>query len=417
MLVRKAGSIRRGESLSCWLHGVARRTALRIRARSLRGARPATVEPSTDGGAASTALHEAMQIFDEELTRLPQSYRAPLILCCLDGKTHDEAARQLGWTLGAFRGRLERARDKLRVRLTRRGISVPAALVGLGVGATVTVPVSLVDASVKSASLVVGGQAPGHSAAVVQAAGGVCHAMFVHKVKSIGVALGVVLVIGVAGMTLVPGIGGPGPKVAAGDDPVRVPAPDAEIEKLVKQLGSARFTEREAAQAKLREIGRAAMPAVRAGTKDGNAEITRRCTALLPLMQVDVLKRLDHPVWARFKKIVGGDEVSRNLFLEMIDDPRRAELLEAAETNPDKAGDHYRAELNRRVAELNLGYKEAEKAAGGRTGVIWPTRGIPTAGEFGTLLFLGTYPASAAVTFKQENDHDRVSHHNVFGLG
>ena len=79
-------------------------------------------------------------MLDEELVRLPAAYRSALVLCYLEGRTQDEAARQLGWTLGTLRGQLERARGKLRARLLRRGVSLPAALFGvaLGGGATST---------------------------------------------------------------------------------------------------------------------------------------------------------------------------------------------------------------------------------------------------------------------------------------
>ncbi len=365
-----------------------------------------------------------MQIFDEELTRLPDHYRAPLILCYLEGETQDEAARRLGWTLGTFRGRLERARDKLRERLTRRGISVPAVLVGLGLGTTAhAVPALLVGATLRAAARVGGGQATGVgvSAAVLQAAKGVCQTMFANKINGF-VTLGIAIVIGVGSVTLVPGVGGPASTAVATEGAAKLPPrpdtpkPDPEIKKLVKQLGHTKFAEREAAQAKLRAIGKAALPAIQAGTKNADHEIARRCVDLLAQVKTDALKDRDHPVWVRFKKTVGDDKASRALFLEMVADVRRAELLETAEATPDKAGEVYRTELVRHVKELKRGYEEAEAAAEGRTGVIWPTRGIPTPGEFGTLLFLGTYPATAAVTFQQANDADRFCHHNVFGL-
>jgi hypothetical protein len=71
---------------------------------------------------------EAQRVLDEELTRLPERYRAPLVLCYLEGKTRDEAARQLGWSLGQLRGRLNRGRARLRVRLARRGVTLAVAL-------------------------------------------------------------------------------------------------------------------------------------------------------------------------------------------------------------------------------------------------------------------------------------------------
>jgi RNA polymerase sigma factor (sigma-70 family) len=130
LLARKAGSLRHAEAVGSWLYGVARRLALHARARAARerlyerATNPAPpAEPLTD-----LTLREARAIFDEELGRLAERHRAPLVLCCLEGLTRDEAARRLGWRLATVKNRLERARELLRRRLRRRGLTVPAAL-------------------------------------------------------------------------------------------------------------------------------------------------------------------------------------------------------------------------------------------------------------------------------------------------
>src|SRR5262249_46510385 len=131
VLVRKARSIAKRDSVASWLHGVAHRVALdaraaaaRRRAHERRGAAMPTEEMPPDGTRA-----EVRQVLDEELGRLPEKYRAPLVLCYLEGKTNDEAAGQLGCTRGTVAGRLSRARDLLRGRLARRGVTLTAAAV------------------------------------------------------------------------------------------------------------------------------------------------------------------------------------------------------------------------------------------------------------------------------------------------
>jgi RNA polymerase sigma factor (sigma-70 family) len=132
LLVQKSASIRNPERLANWLFGVAYRVSGRIRTRaskqqSLRmRLRGAAVE-DTDV-AVEIAWREARSVLDEELHRLPARYRLPLILCYLEGKSHVEAARQLGWPSGSMSSRLARSREKLRWRLARRGLTFTSAL-------------------------------------------------------------------------------------------------------------------------------------------------------------------------------------------------------------------------------------------------------------------------------------------------
>jgi RNA polymerase sigma factor (sigma-70 family) len=203
VLARKAGSIRRRESLASWLHGVAYRVSLRLRAGA--GRRPGqdlgAVEAAQADTTAAVSWQEMLQVLDQELGRLPAHYRAPLVLCYLEGRTQDEAARRLGWPLGAFRGRLERGRAKLRERLTRRGIALPAVLAVLGVTSSVAsaaLPAALKGSLIAAAGLVAEGQATtgAVSARVAALTEGVIRTMFVAKVKSVAVLLAVVVALG-----------------------------------------------------------------------------------------------------------------------------------------------------------------------------------------------------------------------------
>src|SRR5437899_955066 len=72
------------------------------------------------------SARELLQVLDEELPRLPEVYRLPVILCCLEGRSQEEAAAQLGWTPGSLKGRLERGRKRLHARLVRRGLLLSA---------------------------------------------------------------------------------------------------------------------------------------------------------------------------------------------------------------------------------------------------------------------------------------------------
>jgi len=137
VLARKAVRIPWQTSVSKWLYVVAQRLALHARAALLRrqnrerpavphGERQPLAEeshPQADP-MAEIARRELRQVLDDELYHLPEKYRTPLVLCYLEGKTNEEAARELGWPTGSMSRRLERARALLRQRLIRRGLFV-----------------------------------------------------------------------------------------------------------------------------------------------------------------------------------------------------------------------------------------------------------------------------------------------------
>ncbi len=130
VLARKAGTIRKQTSLGSWLHGVAYHSAECLRAKTRRRAAHERRLDAPPPGEAMDDItwRELRAVLDEELRSLPEKYRAPLVLCYLEGRTQDEAARQLGWSKNTFRRRLESARNALGRRLTRRGITLSAAL-------------------------------------------------------------------------------------------------------------------------------------------------------------------------------------------------------------------------------------------------------------------------------------------------
>ena len=128
VLVRRARSVRVGDSLGRWLYGVARRVAAKARARSERArAAVRTARRSSRSPRSRPADRvELLAALDEEVSRLPEKYRAPVVLCHLEGLSHAEAAARLRWPVGTVSGRLSRARDLLRDRLVRRGLAPTA---------------------------------------------------------------------------------------------------------------------------------------------------------------------------------------------------------------------------------------------------------------------------------------------------
>jgi RNA polymerase sigma factor (sigma-70 family) len=196
VLARRAGSIQDADRLGPWLHGVARRVASRSRALSARRNALQPTGNHDSSGETPDALEafELRAALDEELARLPEKYRAPLVLCYLEGLTHDEAAQRLRWPVGTVRSRLAGGRERLRDRLTRRGLApasaVPAIL------ARASIPSPLLSATVRLAT-----SAGVPSAHVATLAKGVLIAMIANKLKLVGaIGLTAALTVGGAGI-------------------------------------------------------------------------------------------------------------------------------------------------------------------------------------------------------------------------
>jgi cobalt-zinc-cadmium efflux system membrane fusion protein len=227
-LTRRGGSIGKGEAVASWLYKVAYRLALRVRARAAREERQQSGRALPAQPAGSEVGSDVRPVLDEEINRLPEKYRGPVVLCYLEGKTTEEAARQLGCPRGTICSRLAWARQRLRGRLARRGL----ALSGVGLASACPSPATLIGATLEAAVLfasrqAAGGALPGPAAALAE---GVLRAMALTRLK---VAAGVLLVLSVLGL----GAGlyaqrarpeKPGPEEAPalvrGSDGVRLPA-------------------------------------------------------------------------------------------------------------------------------------------------------------------------------------------------
>jgi len=164
VLVRKAGAIRVEDTLARWLYGVARRIAARARVVAQHRRWRVVPPPETleSRPASDPDRTELAAVLDEELARLPEKYRLPLVLCYLVGLSNREAAKRLGCPVGTVQSRLSRGREQLRARLQRRGLD-SSAVVSLESLATVKhwppVPASLVNSTVRTAMRLTAGKA------------------------------------------------------------------------------------------------------------------------------------------------------------------------------------------------------------------------------------------------------------------
>jgi RNA polymerase sigma factor (sigma-70 family) len=236
VLARKAASIRARASVGGWLYGVAQRVAFKARSAAARRRQqerqPAAAAAPPDP-AGEAARSELRPVLAEELGRLPEKYRAPVVLCYLEGRTNEEAARALGWTKGTVSGRLARARDLLRGRLARRGLALTGAALAAALAeeAPAAVPNLVSQTTARAAAL---GAAGPVSPAVVALTEGVLRAMFLSKLRTYGVVMLSLLMIGIPAGVLAYHALADEPKEPKKEPPPAARASDA-LEELLKQ--------------------------------------------------------------------------------------------------------------------------------------------------------------------------------------
>jgi RNA polymerase sigma factor (sigma-70 family) len=159
-LARSAASIRKQDALSSWLYGVATRLAMQARVQEARRKRreKTAASPQSEDVSRAAAWRELGTVLDDELQRLPEKYRTPLVLIYFAGQTQEAAARELAWSFGTLRRRLERGKRLLHDRLLRRGVSLSVGLMAAGIAqsaAEAALPSLLVERTVQEAVRIV----------------------------------------------------------------------------------------------------------------------------------------------------------------------------------------------------------------------------------------------------------------------
>jgi RNA polymerase sigma factor (sigma-70 family) len=194
VLARRAGCIRQPESLGSWLYGVAYRVAGKLRRATQRRREQLDSPPLASLPApafdplALVVWQELSGVLDDALHQLPEKYRVPLVLCCLEGQTQSEAARALNWPRASLVSRLDRAKELLRQRLAGSGVALSTSLLvgALTEQAQATLPAGLATRTAKTAVLLqlgseLGGGGP--PATVLNLVDGMMRAMLLTKLK------------------------------------------------------------------------------------------------------------------------------------------------------------------------------------------------------------------------------------------
>jgi RNA polymerase sigma factor (sigma-70 family) len=198
VLACKAASVRNRGAVGSWLYGVAYRTAGKARVRQARRRAKEREAAVTEARMDNPAADDVARLLDLELSRLPDKYRGPVLLCDLEGVSRKAAARQLGLPEGTLSSRLATARSLLAKRLTRRGFALASGSLAAALTenvASACVPALLIGSTVQAAARVAAGQTvtAAASASVASLAKGVMNTMLMSKLK---IPLGLILAVG-----------------------------------------------------------------------------------------------------------------------------------------------------------------------------------------------------------------------------
>jgi RNA polymerase sigma factor (sigma-70 family) len=254
VFVSKAASIIPRSNVGNWLHGVAYKAALRSRsaiARRRTAEREAADVVKTQDGP-DDVWQQLQPVLDKELQALPETYRLPIVLCDLEGKTRKQASRQLGWAEGTVASRLARGRALLAQRLRRHGLPLSTAALATLLtqqSASAAVPTSLLVSTLKATALFAGGQGAARSMIsehITSLAKGMLRAMLLHKLSRL---VAMVLLIGAlafgAGSVMVKTLAVE-PKDAPRQAAQAPPKADLALSKLIKEAEEARRKDRPA---------------------------------------------------------------------------------------------------------------------------------------------------------------------------
>lgn len=310
VLFRKAARIGDRELLGNWLYGVAVRAALKMKsadnARRERERLAGAEKPPGIPGPADSA--ELLSQLDAELSQLPDKYRAPVVLCDIEGLTRTEAARRLGWPVGTLNWRLSRAREMLAMRLRRRGVEVSGAVATsalLAQSASATVPPALMAATTKSA---LSAAAAGTAAMIANEIGsltrGTVHAMFAVKLKSVTAFLVLAGVVGAAGVGL-------SHRVSATEQPASQnrQSDQSDEQRMRQEIRTLRLRAEEARREADQLRGR--LTAVREASRDDRTDLRYQASYRLriPVDSCPALFRYRVPVETGFSEMKDGGRI------------------------------------------------------------------------------------------------------------